>query len=176
MSGNNSTTPYVVLGRIAFIAAVAALVMAMFRSTREFTYHREISAPCESVLAILQDPYRLASHSPVFESIIPDDASSQDSTTETKGTSDQSHFSQSQWYRITDRVPVIGSLQTSVTVRVKIVPVEDGVETEVQAGFGTTLRTKYTVERKTGDGTAGSCSLTEVAVVDVRLPLYSITM
>lgn len=174
MSSNKTTAPYVVLGRIALITAAVAIALSMFRSTREFTYQREISAPCASVLAILQDPYRLANHSPVFESIVPeDDAATQESTA---GSARTSHLprrlSQSQWYRITDRVPVVGSLQTTITVRVKIVPEKDGVEAEVQAGFGTTLKTKYTVKGKANDGKGRSCTLTEVAVVDVRYPLF----
>ncbi|KAJ3501059.1 hypothetical protein NMY22_g19051 [Coprinellus aureogranulatus] len=112
------------------------------------------TAPCESVLALLHDPYHLASQSPVFESIVPDEGSSEDSIPGSEIASDEQQPSQTQWYRVTDRVPVIGSLQTSVTVQMKIAPADDGVETEVQAGFGVSLRTKYTVKSRSGEGEA----------------------
>ncbi|TEB34968.1 hypothetical protein FA13DRAFT_1788577 [Coprinellus micaceus] len=149
-----------------------------FTSTREFTYQREISAPHESVLAILQDPYRLCSHSPHFAGMVPDDVSPcvadtqppSDSPVEENGRpvpcppSKEGRLSTNQWYKIYDRIPVLGPLKTTITIRAKIVPVEGGVETEVEAGFGTRVKTKYTVEGGAGENTG--CVLKETTVLE----------
>ncbi|KAJ3548948.1 hypothetical protein NMY22_g1077 [Coprinellus aureogranulatus] len=175
--GLTSSTPHSLLSNmvartssvrqlVTILSTALIIVISTLRTTRVFTYHGEVSAPCESVLALLHDPYHLASQSPVFESIVPDEGSSEDSVPGSEIASDEKQLPQTQWYRVTDRVPVIGSLQTSVTVQMKIAPADDGVETEVQAGFGVSLRTKYTVKSRSGEGEVGECSLTEVATVE----------
>ncbi|KAJ3501060.1 hypothetical protein NMY22_g19052 [Coprinellus aureogranulatus] len=135
-----------------------------FNSSREFTYEREIVAPYETVFAILQDPYRLCSHSPHFGSMVPDDDSN-DKVTESPA---KGRPSKTQWYRITDRIPLLGPVKATISIRAKIVSVEGGVETEVEAGFGTKVKAKYSVKRKTAEGGKESCVLSEVTVVEVR--------
>lgn len=142
-----------------------------FRSSREFTYHREYAAPYESVLAILQDPYRLCSHSPHFASMVPDDdeaGSGDKPLSDQDKVSAKGRLSRTQWYWITDRIPVVGPVKATIKAHAKIVPVDGGVDTEVEAGLGTKVRSKYRVERKTSEGGIESCVLREDTVVEVR--------
>lgn len=146
-----------------------------FTSIREFKHSREYSAPYESVLAILQDPYRLCAHSPHFDSMVPDDDESKDSGAQSNspasgGAEDpkKGRLSKTQWYIITDRIPVIGPVKATIKARVKIMPVDDGADTEVEAGLGTKLRAKYRVERKTVEGGGERCALSEDTNVEVR--------
>ncbi|KAJ3548947.1 hypothetical protein NMY22_g1076 [Coprinellus aureogranulatus] len=139
-----------------------------FTSSREFTYEKELLAPYETVLAILQDPYRLCSHSPHFDSMVPNDDSNDKAPSHVTESPAKGRLSKTRWYRITDRIPVLGPVKATISIRAKIAPVEGGVETEVEAGFGTKVKAKYSVEKKTAEGGKEGCVLREVTVVEVR--------
>ncbi|KAF6755740.1 hypothetical protein DFP72DRAFT_847438 [Ephemerocybe angulata] len=105
--------------------------MAILTSSRNFTYESHIKAPVQEVIAFLQDAPSLASQSPVFISIHPDT-----STTEPY------------WHVITERVPIVGSIETSTRIRVRFLPTAEGVSCTVRASLGVRMQTDYVVEEK----------------------------
>ncbi|KAF6758975.1 hypothetical protein DFP72DRAFT_844749 [Ephemerocybe angulata] len=107
--------------------------MAILTSSRNFTYESHIKAPVQEVIAFLQDAPSLASQSPVFISIhIHPDTS----TTEPY------------WHVITERVPIVGSIETSTRIRVRFLPTAEGVSCTVRASLGVRMQTDYVVEEK----------------------------
>lgn len=115
-------------------------------TTQDYTYQREIRAPFETVLNIVRDPIVFSSHSLLFQSIEPDTSTGEPN-----------------WYTITERLP-LGPIETSTTFRARLVPLENGLDADVEAALGTVLNSTYTVER----GENGASIVHELTTVKVR--------
>lgn len=127
--------------------------MTIFHQTREFTYSKPIAAPAADVISFIQDPLKLCSQSPLFISLAPDT-----STTEPN------------WYIITERLVIVGPIETTTTFRARLVPVEGGVTSQVEADLGVRLNAHYSV---VGLG-ANSSTLNEVTTVTASALLMPI--
>jgi hypothetical protein len=126
----------------------------IFFTTKDYTYQREIQAPYETVLKIVRDPVVFSSHSLLFKSIERDTSTAEPD-----------------WYTITERLPLLGPIESSLTFRAKLVPLENGLDADVDAALGTALKSVYTVER----GDVGKSVVKELTTVKVSSSLPRIS-
>ncbi|KAF6765994.1 hypothetical protein DFP72DRAFT_3434 [Ephemerocybe angulata] len=123
--------------------------MSPFISSREYTYHTDVPASYDEVLKFIQHPSGLASQSPLHKSILPEEK-------------------ERDWYIVTERLPLLGRFESSISFRASIRHVDNGVAIEVEAGLGTVLKSQYLVEKADGKG---GCILRESTIVEAPFPL-----
>ncbi|KAF5314184.1 hypothetical protein D9611_006848 [Ephemerocybe angulata] len=105
--------------------------MGFLTSTRDFTYEAVIKAPQQKVVSFIQKPDSLPRQSPLFVSLTPDASATEQN-----------------WFIITERVPIAGPIETKTTFRARLVPVSNGLDSDVEASLGVKLKAHYTVEKK----------------------------
>ncbi|KAG6845791.1 hypothetical protein H0H87_003845 [Tephrocybe sp. NHM501043] len=112
---------------------------------RTVLLQKTIQAPTEAVLALLHDPNVLFATSPLITNVIPD-------STDPSNTS----------YTVTDTISFAGLFKFQTKFRCRLVLLEDGVDSDVDAGFGTKLVGQYRVKAAGDDVT----ELSEETIVE----------
>lgn len=104
-----------------------------FFITRDFVITKRLATSKENVLAVLRPDIVLRTN-PILTSVIPDVP---DDAAGPAG--------EPRWYKIVEKVPLVGGLDTSTSFRCQWTDVADGVDMKVFAGAGTRLTTSLRV-------------------------------
>ncbi|TFK75483.1 hypothetical protein BDN72DRAFT_832364 [Pluteus cervinus] len=105
--------------------------MVSFLLTRTFTFQQPVRADLQEVVSWLHNAPFLIKLNPLVTSVELDP-------------------SQPNTYLVTERLPIVGSLESHTTSRCSVIDHENGVEHAIKAGFGTSVTKRWRVEGKAG--------------------------